>query len=181
MNAQSCIKKVFIQNKKQKNKPKNLSGEFNTKNYIWLILELGSWPKKHFVWFQRCFGVILTGWKMDTYSHLMASTCVEPSRARQASSPPAIPMTTSTSTSKTPSAPNWTTRLAHFTWPQLTAPPSPMSLSDWRQRLSRVGSRSRRLQTAQIGPNPGPGLTRVILGPPLLADSSRCMTGILIC
>ena len=93
----------------------------------------------------------------------MASTCVAPSKARQASSPPAIPMIT-TSTLKMPSAPNFTTRWAHFTCTQSQLLP--------HRRLSATGGSgspeldpgSRRLPTAQIGPNPGLGLPRVILG-----------------
>ena len=66
----------------------------------------------------------------------MALTWAAPRIARQARSPPAIPMTTRT-TSNTPSTPSKarTTRWDHFTLlPSLTAPPSPRSHTDWRQR-----------------------------------------------
>ena len=71
----------------------------------------------------------------------------------------------------TPEVPNWTALgLAHFTLgrSQVTAPPSPRSLSDWRQRLWRVGCRlppppnganrsqprsSRAFSTTHLGPS----------------------------
>ena len=80
--------------------------------------------------------VLQTEFKIVTHSHLMALTWAAPRIARQARSPPAIPMTTRT-TSNTPSTPSTarTTRWDHFTLlPSLTAPPSPRSHTDWRQR-----------------------------------------------
>ena len=132
-------------------------------------MELISWPRKHFASPPKYFGLTLTEWKMVTYSHLMASTCVAPSTARQATSPPAIPMIT-TSTSKTPSAPNRTTRWAHFTLHKSHG----SSLTEVSQRLAAAALSSwMPAPAASKRRKSVPTPVRAFLGPS--ADSSTAM------
>lgn len=159
MKAKSFLKEISYET--QINSLKTISGDNST-------IEFRSLSREHFAWPQRCFDVTLTEWKIVTYSHLMASTRVAPSTARQTTSPPAIPMIT-TSTSKTLSAPNWTTRWAHFTLHTSHG----SSLTEVSQRLAAAAlpswipapAASKRRKSV---PTP----VRAFLGPSAVADSS---------